>query len=135
MKVLPLQGYKSLRALNAFHTLLLGLKMLPVHLSTDYVTFFESFKTKSDEEKESAIRQAVAFVQLTYEEIEAMVSFVVDKNGVPYSSINFKDLKPNEIFEIIVAVAMEVGRIKVELVSENEKKKSPTTPSTSDGSF
>jgi hypothetical protein len=109
--------------------------MLPVNLSTDYVTFFESFKTKTDEEKESAIRQAVAFVQLTYEEIEAMVSFVVDKNGVPYSSINFKDLKPDDIFEIIVSVAMEVGRIKVELVSENEKKKSPTTRSTSDGSF
>lgn len=127
MNLLPLAGYKSLRVLNAFHSLLLGLKMLPVYLDTNYVDFFASFKDKSDAEKESALRQAAAFVELSPEEVEAIVSFATDSNGVPYSGVNIKQLGPDEIFEIIVAVCMEVGRIKVDLVTEEEKKKFPTS--------
>ncbi len=133
MKLLPLVGYKSLRALNAFHTLLLGLKMLPIHLDKDYVAFFESFKEKTDDEKEDALRQAAAFVLLSQEEVEALVSFATDSNGIPYSSVNQKQLAAEELFEIIIAVCMEIGRIKIELVSEEEKKKSLTTQSISEG--
>ena len=129
MKLLPLTGYKSLRALNAFHSLLLGLKMLPINLDKDYVEFFASFKDKTDAEKEAALRQAVAFVQLSQDEVEALVSFGTDSNGIPYSSVNQKQLAPEELFDIIIAVCMEIGRIKIELVSEEEKKKSPITPS------
>lgn len=123
MKLLPLTGYKSLRALNAFHSLLLGLKMLPIHLNEDYVSFFAAFKTKTDAEKEDALRQAAAFVQLSPEEVEALVSFATDSNGIPYSSVNQGNLGPEELFEIIIAVCMEIGRIKIELVSAEEKKK------------
>lgn len=122
-KLLPLKGYKSLRALNAFHTLLLGLKMLPLHMGEDYQTFFASFKTKTDAEKETALREAAAFVQLSPEEVEALVSFATDKNGIPYSAVNQGNLTPDELFEVIIAVCMEIGRIKIELVSEDEKKK------------
>lgn len=132
MKLIPLAGYKSLRVLNAFHSLLLGLKMLPINLDKDYVSFFESFKTKTDGEKEEALRQAVAFVQLSPEEVEAIVSFATDANGIPYSKVNLAQLKPDELFEIIIAVCMEVGRIKIELVSEEEKKKSLTSQSISE---
>lgn len=123
MKLLPLKGYKSLRALNAFHTLLLGLKMLPAYMSEDYQTFFGAFATKTDAQKETALREAAAFVQLTPDEIDALVSFATDKNGVPYSAVNQGNLGPAELFEIIIAVCMEIGRIKIELVSEDEKKK------------
>lgn len=135
MKVLPLVGYKSLRALNAFHTLLLGLKMLPIYLNEDYVSFFASFKEKDDGAKEDALRQSIAFVQLSTEEVEAVVSFATDSNGIPYAASNIKNLKPDELFEIIVAVCMEIGRIKVELVSEEEKKKSLTSPLISENSI
>jgi hypothetical protein len=126
-KLLPLQGYQSLRALNGCHTLLLGLKMLPVYMDQTYQAFFASFSTKSDEEKERNIREAAAFVQLSSEEVAAFLSFATDTNGVPYSDVNQKNLNPGEIFEIIVAVCMEISRIKIDLVSEEEKKKSLTS--------
>lgn len=122
MKVLTLKGYKSLKALNAFNALLLGLKMLPIHLQTDYVTFFESFKEKSEAEKESLLRQAVAFVNLNDDEIEALISFATDKNDVPYGKHNVGNLGVAELHNTIVAVCMEIGRIKIDLVTEDEKK-------------
>lgn len=123
MKVLPLKGYKSLRVLNAFNTLLLGLKMLPAYLHEDYKTFFASFEDKSDAEKEDALRQAAAFVELSSDEIDAIVSFATDANGIPYSQANIKNLGPDELFEIIIAVCMEIVRIKIDLISSEEKKK------------
>lgn len=123
MKILPLQGYKSLRALNAFHALLLGLKMLPSYAAEGYESFYASFAEKTDAQKETLLREAVVFVELQKEEVEALISFATDKNGVPYSSVNLKNLGPKELHETIVAVCMEIGRIKIELVSDQEKKK------------
>lgn len=123
-KVLPLKGYKSLRALNVFHSLLLGLKMLPVYLSQSYESFYESFKDKTDGEKEKLIREAVLFVQLQQDEIEAVVAFVTDKNGIPYSTANVNNLGMDELHEIIVAVCMEIGKIKIDILTEGEKKNS-----------
>ncbi len=125
MKILPLKGYRSLRALNAFHALLLGLKMLPAYLSVGYEEFYASFRNKTDSEKESALREASVFVQLSQDEVEAIVSFATDKNGIAYSSVNVSNLNPSELHEIIVAVCMEIGKIKIELVSDEEKKKYP----------
>lgn len=121
-KVLPLKGTKSLRALNACHALLLGYKMLPVHIGTSYEEFYASFQEKSDVEKENTIRQAALFVQLNNEELEALVCFCADKNGVPYTSVNLKSLALEELHEIIVAVCMEISRIKIDIVTEAEKK-------------
>jgi len=121
-KILPLVGYKSLRALNAFHALLLGLKMLPAYQAVGYESFFASFGEKTDSEKEKLLREAAVFVELQQDEVEALISFATDKNGVPYSSVNLKNLNAGELHEIIVSVCMEIGRIKIDLVSEEEKK-------------
>lgn len=121
-KVLPLTGYKSLRALNAFHALLLGLKMLPAYIAQDYPSFYASFGDKTEAEKEKLIREAAVFVQLAEDEVQALISFSTDKNGVPFSSVNVKNLSASELHEVIVAVCMEIGRIRIELVSEEEKK-------------
>jgi len=125
--VAPLVGIKSLKALNAFHTLLLGLKMLPAYMSQDYQTFYSSFGAMRDSEKETKLREAVAFVQLAPEEVDALIGFCSDKNGVPYSDVNKGNLTVDEIFECIVAVCMEIGRIKIDLVSDDEKKKLQTS--------
>lgn len=132
--VSELKGYKSLRALNAFSALLLGLKMLPAYIEIPYEEFYESFSEKTEGEKESLLRQAVAFVRLEQDEVEALLSFCTDKNGVSYSAINMKNLSPADIHEMIVAVCMEIGRIKVDLVSEEEKKKLRNSRSTSERS-
>lgn len=134
MNILPLKGYKSLRALNGFHALLLGLKMLPAYILEDYETFYSSFSEKSDAQKEKLLKEAVMFVQLGQDEVEALISFATDKNGIPYTAVNMKNLSVGQMFDIIVAVCMEIGRIKVDLVSEAEKKNSEGSPSMSETS-
>ncbi len=122
MKVLPLKGYKSLRALNAFHALLLGLKMLPAYIGESYEAFYASFSEKTEAEKEKLLKEAVMFVHLEEDEVAALVSFCTDKNGITYAAVNIGNLTPHQMHEIIVAVCMEIGRIKIELVTEEEKK-------------
>lgn len=123
LEVLELKGFKSLRAWNAFSSLLLGLKMLPAHQMIPYEEFYESFKDKTEAQKETLVREAVAFVPLEESEVMAMVTFCKDANGIPYSEKNIKNLSLAQLNEIIVAVAMEIGRIKIDIVSDEEKKK------------
>ncbi len=122
-KVSPLVGLESLHALNAFNALLLGMKMLPAYAAIPYVDFYASFGTKTEAEKETLLREALAFVNLSKEEVSALVSFCSDKNGVPYGSHNIKSINVKDLFEIIVAVCMEIGAIEITLVTEAEKKK------------
>jgi hypothetical protein len=77
---------------------------------------------KSESEKETILREAIAFVHLSQDEVESLLSFVKDKNGIPYSSASIKGLPLPEIFEAMLAVCMEIGRLKIKLVSEHEKK-------------
>lgn len=121
-EVTELKGYKSLTALNAFHTLMLGLKMLPDYLGLQYEEFFESIEKASPEQQEKLIRKAALFVKLERDELEALVCFVKDKNGVPYSAENIKNLGPDDLHEIIVSVCVAISRIKVNFISSSEKK-------------
>lgn len=132
MKVLELKGYKSMRAFNAFHMLLLGLKMLPMYVAESYDTFLERFMDMTEAEKAAMIKQAVLFVDLGKEEIDALVSFCCDKNGMPYEATNIKNLGPEELTECICAVCGEIGKFKITLLTENEKKKFLTSPSISE---
>lgn len=122
-KVLPLVGLESLHAFTAFNALLLGMKMLPSYAGIPYVDFYASFAEKSDSEKETLLREALAFVVLAREEVASLVGFCCDKNGVPYGPLNVKSLPAKELFEIVIAVCMEIGRIEITLVTEAEKKK------------
>lgn len=128
IKTLPLKGYKALKALNGFHALLFGLKMLPSYLAISYETFYASFKTKTPSEKETYLREAVAFVSLNQEEVEAIVTFATDKNGISYQSANVINLPLDELYEITVAVCMEIGRINIDIVSQDEKKNLNISP-------
>jgi hypothetical protein len=131
MQVLELKGIKSLRALNVFHTLMLGLKMLPMHASVPYDVFYDEFHEKPDDEKLKLIRQAAMFVELTREDVEALVFFVADANGKRYQTANINNLSALELLEIVIAVAFEVGNLKIDSLSEEQKKKSSQEPSTS----
>lgn len=122
MQVMELKGYKALRAFNAFHSLMLGMKMLPMYAMETYEAFFARVEQMSESEQDSLIRQAILFVELSKDEVESIISFVQDKNGVAYGPANLKNLNPSEIHEIIAAVCMEMLKIKVTLVSSEEKK-------------
>lgn len=122
MRIAELRGFKSLRALNAFNALMLGLKMLPAYMGESYEAFLSRVSEMSPPDQQKLIKEAVLFVELQKEEVEALISFCLDKNGVPYSAENMKNLGPKELHEMIVAVCMELAKIKIDLVSEVEKK-------------
>lgn len=123
MNLLELKGFKSIRALNAFHTLLLGLKMLPIYLNETYEEFYTNFEKLTPETQETMIREAALLVTLEPEEVEALVCFCTDSNGIPYDKTNMGNLNPTEMIEMIVAVCVEISKIKINLVTEEEKKK------------
>ena len=122
VKVSPLKGFKSLKALNAFHALMLGLKMLPSYMGESYEDFFARIELMPPEDQEKMIREAILFVELQKEEVEALLSFASDANGVPYDSTNMKNLGPKELHNIVAAVCMEIVKIKIDFVSKDEKK-------------
>ncbi len=112
-----------MRALNAYHTLVLGLKMLPMHLDKDYPTFLEYLEALPPENQETMLRQSMALVPLNHEEIMALIAFATDSNGIPFGNVNKDNLTIEEIFEICIAVCVEISKIKVDLVSKAEQKK------------
>jgi hypothetical protein len=122
MKVLELKGYKSLRAFNAFHTLMLGLKMLPMYIGESYERFYENMKELPESEQESMIRQAALFVELTKDEVEALASFCTDANGIPFQASNINNLSPDQIVDVIVSVCKEIAKFKIDLLTDKEKK-------------
>jgi hypothetical protein len=130
MKVLELKGYKSLRALNAFNALMLGLKMLPSYMGEEYETFLNRVNLMPPADQLKMIREAAMFVELQKEEVEAIICFAADKNGVPYGPENLKSLNPSQLIDIIVAVCFEIAQIKIDFVSETEKKNLEISPLT-----
>lgn len=121
--VLELKGYKSLRALNAFNTLILGLKMLPAYMGETYENFLNRVSAMPPADQLKMIREAAMFVELQKEEVEAIVCFCADANGVPYEAANMKNLRPDQFIEMITAVCGEIAKMKIDFVSDKEKKK------------
>lgn len=130
MKVLEIKGYQSLRAFQAYNTLMLGLKMLPAYMTESYESFYTRLTELPFDLQERMIREAAFFVELRKEEVEALVCFCTDKNGIPYSALNMSNLGPKELIEAIVCVCTEISKFKIDLVSEDEKKKYRSSLST-----
>ncbi len=124
MTVLPLEGYKSYKAYGSFHKLMMGLKCLPLYYGESYEDFFERIEAMPEKDQETMIREAALFVTLERDELDPVLSFCADANGVPYSAENIKNLSPGDIIEIIVAVAKQMAKIKINFVNEAEKKRS-----------
>lgn len=122
IKVGDIQGPKSIRALNAYSALLLGIKMLPAYMAEHYETFLARVHEMPKEDQYKIFKEAALFVNLDDEDIRAIILFCRDKNGVPFSAENIKNLKPDVMIEMIVAVCMEIAGFKIDLVSANEKK-------------
>lgn len=122
MKVLPLKGYNSLRAFNARSNLLLGIKMLPEYMGESYESFYQRIDALEPEKQQELFFQAAKHVELDKSEVEAFLSFCEDPNGVPYNPANLKSLGPDKIIEAIVSVCMEISKIKIDIISDDEKK-------------
>lgn len=122
LKVLPLEGWPSLRAFNVYNTLLLGYKMLPAKIKMTYEAFLEEFDASSDEEKAKILREAASFVELEQDELEALTSFCHDANDIPFTKVNTAKMTPQQLIEIVVAVCLEISKIKLYSIGEDVKK-------------
>lgn len=129
MKVLDIRGTKSVRVLNVFSTLCVGMTMLPKYLSgqTSAQGVMDVIAEMPSEDKEKVLRELVEIVPLEQDEIEAVMQFCCDNNGVPFSKVNMKNLTPFEIRDGLVAVLMELAGMKIHTVNEAEKKNSETS--------
>lgn len=122
-KVLPLKEYKSYKALCAFQRLIFGLKMIPGFMQYSFEELCDIIDKMSDEDKLKTITQAAKMVTLDEDEVNALLCFCTDKNGIPYTAENKKNLSPADIVEIIVTVSMHlIQHVHVDLVNESEKK-------------
>lgn len=122
MKCKELRGLKSYFALQSYGKLILGLKMLPMYMGETYEAFLKRIEQMSDKDQETIIREAAFLVDLTHDEILNLARFCTDVNGVPYTDENMKNLKADQIFEIIVTVCLECVKIRPQLLSDDEKK-------------
>ncbi len=124
-RCLPLKDYKSLRALNAYCALMIGMKMLPAHAHYTLEEFFALIEAMTPEDQVTLLTNGAKIVELAPEEVKALVCFCTDKNGIPYTAENMKNLGPGELVEVIVTVCMEVLRnINIDLITKDEKKNS-----------
>lgn len=130
MKILPLRGHASLRALNVFHMLMMGLKMTPSYMAWSYEDFFEMIQKCPPEKQKTFIREAANLVAIEEDELKAVISFACDANGVPYGAANLKNLEPAQLVDIVTEVCFEISQMRIDLVTKSEKKNSENSAST-----
>lgn len=127
MEVLELKGMKGYRAFQAFHKLMLGLKMIPAYLSESYEDFFNRASEMGEDDQERLIREAILFVDLEQYELEALLGHCPDPNGIPYTSASIKNLDPSQLVECMVAVCKTIIKIRVDFVGDAQKKSLKTS--------
>ncbi len=132
-KCLPLKGSKSHTALTALSALIIGLKMIPAYQHMTLEELTELIESMEPEDQLKVITTAARVVPLEDSELKALVCFCTDRNGVPYTSENLKNLGPSELVEVIVVVCMEIiTNLDIDLVTKDEKKNSSPSLLTSD---
>lgn len=121
-QVAELKGMKAYQAFCVFHKMMFGLKMIPEYITESYEDFFARVDSLDQDAKLKFIQKAAIFVNLDEEELEALVCLAKDPNGVPYGPTNLKSLTPDQYISIIVAVCFEISKIKIDFLTESEKK-------------
>jgi hypothetical protein len=122
-KVRELRGIPAFHAFQAFQKVMLGLKMLPAYAAEGFEEFYARVEKMPFSDQETLIREAVALgMKLDPEEIMDLLQFVEDPNGICYGPAQIKSLDPPGLHEALVAVCCELAKLKINLVSQAEKK-------------
>jgi hypothetical protein len=123
MKVRELRGIPAFHAFQAFQKVMLGLKMLPAYAAEGFEEFYARVEKMPLPDQETMIREALALgMKLDPEEIMDLLQFVEDPNGVAYGPAQIKGLDPKGLHEALTAICLELTKVKINLVSEREKK-------------
>jgi len=122
IKILPLVNLKSVQAFCAYNNVLFGLHCSPSNMGKTDEQFFDWFDGLTEEEKEKQLRFGLSLAKISTEEMLDLCYFASDENGIQYTEINLKKLNPKEIIEIMLAVCIAMTKIKVNSVSDEQKK-------------
>ena len=121
-KLLPLTGISGVRAFNVFHSVILGLKMVPIELEKGYHAFLDEMNSKTEDEKREYFRTGLNFVPLEESDIEAVIRFCEDANGIPLTKNSVRGMSSVDIINLMVEVFLEIAKLNVNLVTKDEKK-------------
>ncbi|WP_424244948.1 hypothetical protein Dip510_000055 [Elusimicrobium posterum] len=122
VQVLPLKGLKSIWALNAYNVLLFGLATEQALAGQGFEETYKNFEGLPLEAKELQLRRAAGLVNLQEDDMRNLIAFAKDANGIPFTDANTAKLAPEDIIDILVAVCLEISKIKVYSIAEREKK-------------
>jgi hypothetical protein len=123
MKVLPIRGLDSYWALQSYIKLLIGLKMLPMYMGKSLEEFLSMIEEMPVHDRKKIVREAVLVVTLERDEINSLMKFAADANGVPFTQENTAKLSPKEFIEILDAVVQEIAAMEINFLTSSEKKK------------
>lgn len=115
VNVEEIKGIKGLYGFKAMQTLLLSYYLLPEFKKKNqsYQDFLKEFSAMDETQKRDILNKALYFAGIDPKEIEALMCFCKDKNGISYSKANINNLTFEEIFEIIIEVCLEISKLKV----------------------
>jgi len=116
------RGINGARAYHAALTLIRSLWHIP--FATEHADFYEMsnwFDMLPDDEKRKYLRLAVNDgAMLEEREIEALLLFAKDVNGVPIGKETIKNLNPFEIHDAILDVACEIFKVRLFFYQTNK---------------
>lgn len=122
IKVKELRGLESVWALNAYHTLVRGLALEQACLGQEVDTTLAKFEALDDAGKERELRRAFALVNLGADDMQNLLLFALDANGIPYAKRKLSALGPVELVEAMLAVCMEIAKITPKVCPNDVKK-------------
>jgi hypothetical protein len=73
-------------------------------------------------DRKKIVREAVLVVTLERDEINSLMKFAADTNGVPFTQENTAKLSPKEFIEILDAVVQEIAAMEINFLTSAEKK-------------
>ena len=91
-------------------------------MGEDYDSFMDRVKEMPKEKQRELFKTAARHIELEKGEVEALLCFCTDPNGIPYKAENLGNLNPEKIVDIIVEVCLKIAEIKVDMVTDSEKK-------------
>jgi len=110
--------FRGINGVRAFHSALaLRRSLYYIPKDVHHETFLELsnwFDKLDDENKRKYLKLAIEDgAWLEEKEIEALLKFAKDENGVPICKENIENLKPFEIDDLTLEVACEILKAKV----------------------
>lgn len=125
VKVKELRGLESVWALNAYHTLVRGLAIEQACMGQEMDVTFAKFEALDAAGKERELRRAFSLVNLPEEDMQNLLLFALDANGIPYGKRTLKNIGPADLIEAMVAVCLEIAKITPRVCPEDVKKNCP----------